>query len=240
MVEQFLRLREAGTGQGKDVTHIVIMGMGEPLLNLGELRRALAVIMDREGLGISKRRITVSTSGVIRGIRELADRGPHLRLALSLSSAREELRRDLIPRAGESPLPRIKEALAYYQERTGQRLTLEMVLLRGINTGAEEAAALRAFARGLEVVVNLIPWNPVAGLRFRGRALEEPAPGETAGFTRLLEREGLKVTRRFRKGRKIGGACGQLGGPARGEAPDPWSRAAPDRGGRVDTEKFPG
>jgi 23S rRNA (adenine2503-C2)-methyltransferase len=211
MVEQFLRLREAGAGYGKEVTHLVIMGMGEPLLNLGELRRALAVIMDREGLGLSKRRITVSTSGVVRGIRDLADQGPLLRLAFSLTSAREELRNALIPLGRDNPLSQVKEALACYQERAGQRLTLEMVLLKGINTGPEEAAAVRDFARGLDVVVNIIPWNPVAGLRFRGRDLEEPGPGETGRFTRLLEEGGLKVTRRFRKGRGVGGACGQLG-----------------------------
>jgi 23S rRNA (adenine2503-C2)-methyltransferase len=217
MVEQVLRLREAGTDRGKEVTHLVIMGMGEPLLNLEELRRALAVIMDREGMGISKRRITVSTSGVVRGIRDIADRGPPLRLAFSLTSAREGLRNALIPLGRDNPLPQVKEALIHYQERAGQRLTLELVLLRGINTGAEEAAAVRDFARGLDVVVNLIPWNPVTGLRFRGRDLEEPAPGEIQRFTRLLEGEGLKVTRRFRKGRGVGGACGQLGSLPRGD-----------------------
>jgi 23S rRNA (adenine2503-C2)-methyltransferase len=207
MVEQLLRLREAGEGREPD--RIVIMGMGEPLLNLEELRRALAVIMDGEGLGISRRRITVSTSGLVRGIRELADRGPLPRLALSLTSAREELRKGLMP--GAEPLAQVKEALARYQEQSGQRLTLEAVLLGGINTGAEEAAAFGRFARGLDTVVNLIPWNPVEGLSFRGRALREPSAGEIQSFVRLLEGEGLKVTRRFRRGRGVGGACGQLG-----------------------------
>jgi 23S rRNA (adenine2503-C2)-methyltransferase len=211
MVEQFLRVRQAGVERGQEVSHIVVMGMGEPLLNLGELRRALAIIMDRQGLGLSRRRITVSTSGIAGGIRDLAEAGPPLRLAFSLTSAREELRNALIPIGRENPLPQVKEALARYQEKNGQRLTLEMVLLKGVNTGAEEAAAVRDFARGLDVVVNLIPWNPVAGLRFRGRPLEEPSPGETGLFARYLEQEGLRVTRRFRKGRGVGGACGQLG-----------------------------
>jgi 23S rRNA (adenine2503-C2)-methyltransferase len=209
MVEQFLHIREAGARLGKEVTHLVIMGMGEPLLNLGELRRAVGIITDPRGLGLSKRRITVSTSGIVEGIRELADSGPPLRLAFSLTSAREALRNALIPSG--APLPRIKEALGYYQEKTGQRITLEAVLLGGLNTGAEEAAAFRTFARGLDVVVNLIPWNPVGGLSFRGRGLREPAPSETEAFVRLLERGGLKTTCRFRRGRGVSGACGQLG-----------------------------
>ncbi|MDR2377051.1 MAG: 23S rRNA (adenine(2503)-C(2))-methyltransferase RlmN [Treponema sp.] len=211
MVEQFLHIRELGTEYGGEVSHLVIMGMGEPLLNLGELRRAAGIITDPRGLGISGRRITVSTSGIAGGIRELAESGPPLRLAFSLSSAREELRNALVPSGTGNPLKRIKEALGYYQEKTGQRITLEMVLLGGLNTGAEEAAAVRDFAQGLDVVVNLIPWNPVEGLRFRGRALQEPSPAEIEAFARFLRQGGLNVTRRFRRGRGVAGACGQLG-----------------------------
>ncbi|MDR2178047.1 MAG: 23S rRNA (adenine(2503)-C(2))-methyltransferase RlmN [Treponema sp.] len=211
MVEQFLHIREIGAEQGTEVTHLVVMGMGEPLLNLGELRRAAGIIMDPRGLGVSWRRITVSTSGIIAGIRKLADSGPPLRLAFSLTSAREELRNALIPSARDNPLKRIKDALVYYRQKTGRRITLEAVLLGGINTGAEEASAIRDFARGLDAVVNLIPWNPVEGLMFQGRALREPSPAETEAFIRLLRREGLKVTRRFRRGRGVSGACGQLG-----------------------------
>jgi 23S rRNA (adenine2503-C2)-methyltransferase len=206
-------LKESGAGENSNNTdnpdNIVIMGMGEPLLNLGELRRALAVIMDPGGLGFSGRRITVSTCGLSRGIRDLADLGPPIRLALSLTSAREGLRKALMP--GAEALPLLKKALLYYQEKTGLRLTLEAALLGGINTGAEEARAFRHFAQGLDAVVNLIPWNPVEGLRFRGEALREPSPAETEAFVRLLRDEGLKVTRRFRRGRGVRGACGQLG-----------------------------
>jgi 23S rRNA (adenine2503-C2)-methyltransferase len=232
IVEQFLHLREAGAEQGVEAGHLVIMGMGEPLLNLGELRRALGIITDSRGLGLSWRRITVSTSGVAGGIRELADSGPPARLAFSLTSAREELRNALIPGGGNNPLPRLKEDLCYYQKKTGQRITLEAVLLGGLNTGAEEAAAIRDFARGLDVLVNLIPWNPVKGLSFRGRALRTPSAAETEAFTRLLTREGLKVTRRFRRGRGVSGACGQLGRL-------PGTGAAPPRAARVDTEGLP-
>jgi 23S rRNA (adenine2503-C2)-methyltransferase len=211
MVEQFLHIREIGAERGGEVGHLVFMGMGEPLLNLEELRRAIGIITDPRGLGLSKRRITVSTSGIAGGIRALADQSPPPRLAFSLISAREELRNDLVPSGKTNPLTRIKEALAHYQDKTGQRITLELVLLGGVNTGAEEAAAIRNFARGLDVVVNLIPWNPVEGLGFRGRALREPSPAEVGALARLLERGGLNVTRRFRRGRGVSGACGQLG-----------------------------
>jgi 23S rRNA (adenine2503-C2)-methyltransferase len=211
MVEQFLQLKALAESMGTNISNIVIMGMGEPLLNLAELRRSLGVLCAGEGLGISRRRITVSTSGVIEGIRDLADNGPHIRLACSLTSARQELRNALMPIGISNPLPLLKDALRYYQQKSGQRLTLEAVLLGGVNTGAEDAAALTGFARGLDAVINLIPWNPVDGMAFAGLPLKEPARAELETFAALLEKGGLKVTRRYRKGRGVAGACGQLG-----------------------------
>lgn len=214
IVEQFLHLRREAAGpdgEGPELANVVFMGMGEPLLNLPELRRALGIITDPGGLGLSKRRITLSTAGIIRGIRDLADNGPEVRLAVSLTAADEALRRALMPVTAANPLPRLKEALASYQEKAGRRITLEAVLLGGINTRPRDAAALADFARGLDVAVNLIPWNPAEGLSFEGRPLREPAPAEAEAFSRELARRGLTVTRRLRKGLKISGACGQLG-----------------------------
>jgi 23S rRNA (adenine2503-C2)-methyltransferase len=202
---QFFRIRETAG----DISNIVFMGMGEPLLNLGELRRAAAVLTG--GLGFSLRRITVSTSGIAAGIRDLAEKGPRFRLALSLTTADEDLRSRLMPVTAANPLSVVKEALRLYQEQTGQRVTLEAVLLGGVNTRPKDAEALAEFARGLDVVVNLIPWNPVEGMLFEGRPLREPDAGEAVRLGSRLEKLGLKVTRRYRKGRRIGGACGQLG-----------------------------
>jgi 23S rRNA (adenine2503-C2)-methyltransferase len=115
-----------------------------------------------------------------------------------------------MPGVREFSLAEIKNALAAYQEKTGRRITLETVLLGGINTGSEDAAALRNFAKGLFAVINVIPWNPVDGLCFEGKALRVPSPSELESFIRNLE--GLNVTRRYRKGRGVLGACGQLGG----------------------------
>jgi 23S rRNA (adenine2503-C2)-methyltransferase len=207
IVEQFFHLRAAGG----DLANIVIMGMGEPLLNLPELRRALAVLTAPEGLGLSKRRITLSTCGIVGGIRDLEENGPELRLAVSLTTADEALRERLMPVSRTNPLHALREALGRYQRKWGHRITLEAVLLGGLNTRPRDAEALASFARGLDTVINLIPWNPVEGLLFEGRPLREPAAGETRAFAAALEKRGLKVTRRFRKGRRISGACGQLG-----------------------------
>jgi len=212
MVEQFLLLRDAAQDA---IANIVVMGMGEPLLNLTELRRALAVISGKEGLNFSRRRITVSTCGIIEGIRDLADgladNGPAVRLALSLTTADEDLRRRLMPITKSQPLGKVKEALMSFQDQGGGRITLEAVLLGGINTRDEDAAAIAQFARGLDAAVNLIPWNPVKGLEFEGRPLKQPPLAEIESFTRRLKALGLNVTRRYRRGRGIMGACGQLG-----------------------------
>jgi 23S rRNA (adenine2503-C2)-methyltransferase len=195
----------------KEISHIVIMGMGEPLLNLSELRKAIDFFTDKKGLNISKRRITVSTCGIAKGILDLANNGPDIRIAISLTTAREELRQRLMPSSRENPLPVLQEALLEYQKKMKRRITLEMVLLRGLNTGVSDAKAAREFARGLDTVINLIPWNPVEGLEFEGLPLCAPTQKEIGDYAAALEKEGLKVTMRMKKGRGISGACGQLG-----------------------------
>ena len=204
---QFLHLLK----REKDISHVVIMGMGEPLLNFDELKKALDFLMDKGGLNISKRRITLSTSGVVSGIYDLANNGPDLRLALSLTTARELLRLDLMPGSRENPLHKVKLALLEYQNKRKRRITLEMVLLAGLNTGPSDVKAAVEFAKGLNVVYNIIQWNPVDGLQFDGFPLKTPEPKEAAEFAAALEKEGLKTTMRIEKGKNICGACGQLG-----------------------------
>ena len=214
IVEQFLQLSKLAAPESPEprpVSNIVVMGMGEPLLNLTELRRALEVITCKKGIGFSKRRITVSTCGIVQGIADLADNGPAVRLALSLTTADEDLRQRLMPITASHPLNKVKDALLYFQERGGGRVTLEAVLLGGVNTRSEDARSIANFAEGLDAVVNLIPWNPVKGLEFEGKALCSPSQAEIETFTLELEKLGLNVTRRFRRGRGIMGACGQLG-----------------------------
>ena len=219
IVEQFLLLRKIaqenagppGEAPGRPIANIVVMGMGEPLLNLAELRRALNVITSPGGMDFSRRRITVSTCGIAGGIIDLADNGPAVRLALSLTSADESLRRRLMPLTKSHSLADVKEACAYFQKRTGGRITLEVVLLGGINTSREDAAGIAQFAGNIDAVVNLIPWNPVPGLAFEGMPLHSPSAEEVKVFKGYLESLGMNVTCRFRRGRGVMGACGQLG-----------------------------
>jgi 23S rRNA (adenine2503-C2)-methyltransferase len=208
IVEQFLRLR---TFSSHPIANIVVMGMGEPLLNLTELRRALSVICCKEGMNFSRRRITISTCGISQGIIDLAENGPAVRLALSLTTGDEKLRQRLMPITESQSLEKVKKALRFFQSRSGGRITLEAVLLGGINTRNEDAVGIAQFAEDLDTVVNLIPWNPVKGLMFEGKPLREPTAVEVESFTQQLLTLGLKVTRRFRRGRGIMGACGQLG-----------------------------
>ncbi len=202
IVEQFLFLeQEAGP-----LNNIVFMGMGEPLMNLSAIRKSVDVLTHKKGRNLSSRRITLSTSGVIKGIYDLADNGPLLRLAVSLTTADEDLRTELMPVNIKNPLPELKQAIKYYSEKTGKRVTLEAALLSEKNTGVESAKKMIDFAKDLDVNVNLIPWNPIETLPFK-----EPSVSEAKNFISILERANINVTLRTRRGRKIGGACGQLG-----------------------------
>lgn len=202
IVEQFLFLeKECGR-----LDNIVFMGMGEPMQNLSGIRKAIQILTDERGRNLSGRRITLSTSGIINGIYDLADNGPNIRLAVSLTTADEELRKSLMPVANGNPLSELRKAIAYYAEKTGKRVTLEAALLKDKNTGRESADRMIEFAKGINVNINLIPWNPVPGLNF-----EEPEQAEVRNFVRMLENANLNVTLRTKRGRKIGGACGQLG-----------------------------
>ena len=202
IVEEFLYLeKEAGT-----LDNIVFMGMGEPMQNLGAIRKAISILTDKNGRALSSRRITLSTSGVIQGIYDLANNGPQIRLAVSLTTADEELRSSIMPVNRGNPLPELKKAVSYYIEKTGKRVTLEAALLSGQNTGSESIKRMIDFASGMDVYINLIPWNPVPGLDFK-----TPSPEECNNFLKALQRAGLNVNMRVRRGTKIGGACGQLG-----------------------------
>ena len=202
ITEQFLHLEKHA---GK-LDNIVFMGMGEPMMNLASVRKAIAVLTDKDGRGLSARRITLSTSGVIKGIYDLADNGPLIRLAVSLTTADPALRTELMPIGRTNPLDNLRKAIDYYSKKTGRRVTLEAALLHDTNTSDESARNMIQFARGIDVHINLIPWNPVESLAFA-----EPTAAECKHFVQKLEQAGVNVTLRTRRGREIGGACGQLG-----------------------------
>src|SRR5574344_1265817 len=202
IVEQFLFLEQAAG----PLNNIVFMGMGEPMMNLPAIRQAVAVLTDKRGRNLSSRRITLSTCGVIKGIYDLADNGPQIRLAISLTTANQALRETLMPIAKTNSLPELKKAIQYYIEKTGKRCTLEAALIGKKNTKQSDAKEFIEFARDLDVHINLIPWNPVPELD-----LEEPSKNECDKFYKTLNDARLKVTFRTKRGEKIGGACGQLG-----------------------------
>ena len=202
IIEQFLFLeKECGK-----LDNIVFMGMGEPLLNIDAIRKAISILTDKRGRALSSRRITLSTCGIIKGIYDLADNGPLVRLAVSLTTADETLRNELMPIARENPLNELKKAIRYYTEKSGKRVTLEAALLAGKNTSEKSADNLIHFASNLNVNINVIAWNPVENLPF-----EKPSSNEVARFVSMLEKAALNVTVRKKRGQNIGGACGQLG-----------------------------
>ena len=203
IVEEFLYLEEAA---GK-LDNIVFMGMGEPMQNLSAIRKTIEILCHKDGRALSSKRITVSTCGIVKGIYDLADNDPALRLAVSLTTADEALRQQLMPvSTGDNSLEARRTAIDFYAKKTGKRVTLEAALLHDKNTSLQSAQNMIDFARGLDVNINLIPWNPVEKLPFT-----EPTQTEIRNFTEILEKAGLNVTLRTRRGRKIGGACGQLG-----------------------------
>ncbi|HEY9053200.1 MAG TPA: 23S rRNA (adenine(2503)-C(2))-methyltransferase RlmN, partial [Rectinemataceae bacterium] len=162
IMEQFYFLKE----RRGFISNVVFMGMGEPLLNLGAVRKAIALLADPNGLGMSLRKITISTSGIVPGIRQLAHDGPKVRLAVSLTTADEALRSELMPVNRSWGLDELKAALADYQMLTGERITLEAVILAGKNDSPEAAKAMAAWAKPLKVQINIIPWNQVPGLAY--------------------------------------------------------------------------
>lgn len=203
IIEQLLMLK-ASYG---DITHIVFMGMGEPLANREAVMKAAQLLHHPEAHNISYRRITLSTCGLADQIRTL-HQDPPIRLAVSLVTAREDLRNTLMPVNRRYPLRELRSSLLAYQRASGRRITLEYVLIRNCNDTPEDIAALAGFCKGLKVLVNVIPWNPVEGLSY-----QEPSPAGTEKFSAALEQLGITVSKRLRKGRGVNGACGQLAVP---------------------------
>jgi len=212
IIEQMLQLqRLLGTAGSERVSHVVVMGMGEPLLNLDSLLPALASAADRDGLGIGARRITISTVGLPEGIRRLARENCQYHLAVSLHAANDSLRNEIVPANRGFGIATILAAADDYFEQTGRRVTFEYVLISGVNDRPEHAGELVKLLRGRPALVNLIPYNPVPGLPYR-----TPSSSVTARFVETLTQGGLNVNIRHRKGDRIAAACGQLRRGSRG------------------------
>lgn len=190
---------------GEHVTHVVLMGMGEPFLNYDATLQAVRNLNDRRGFGLGARRITVSTAGVIPGIRRLAEEGVQVNLAVSLHAADDTLRAKLVPLGERWPIADVLSAADHYAAVTGRRVSYEYVLLRDVNDGRNHAHSLARLLRGRLAHVNLIPFNPAPGLPF-----ERPDPRRVDAFRQELVLRGVDATVRRSRGVEIQAGCGQL------------------------------
>ena len=190
---------------GERVSNVVVMGTGEPMDNFENLLTFIHILTEEHGLHISQRNITVSTCGIVPKMRELADKGLAITLALSLHATTDEKRRELMPVANTYHMDELMEACAYYFEKTGRRITFEYSLVAGVNDTPEDAVQLSALAGPLNCHVNLIPVNPIKERNYRQSGQEE-----ILAFKNKLEKNRINVTIRREMGRDIDGACGQL------------------------------
>lgn len=202
IVEQVLTIQR---DTGLKVTNIVFMGQGEPLLNLENVLKALEIF--NNDFQIGARRITISTSGIIPKIYELAELELQSTLAISLHSPIHEQRAKLMPIENKYPLNELKKALKYYIEKTGRRITIEYILIHEFNDTLEVAKKLAEFMKDLKCNVNLIPYNTVGESIYK-----KPNNNDIMKFKYIIEHSGKKVTVRLERGADIDAACGQLSG----------------------------
>jgi 23S rRNA (adenine2503-C2)-methyltransferase len=207
-----LRARE----DGARLTNVVFMGMGEPLLNLDRVLEAVSILNDPDGLGLGARHITVSTSGVVPGIRRLTALGPQFTLAISLHAARDALRDVLVPLNRRWPVAEVVAAARDHAKATGRRISYEVTMIGGVNDTPADADAIANLLRGDLAHVNLIPMNAVAHTPWQA----SPMPIIEA-FAARIEAAGIPTTIRRNRGQEIGAACGQLAAERAGEPPAP-------------------
>jgi 23S rRNA (adenine2503-C2)-methyltransferase len=192
---------------GAKITNIVFMGMGEPFLNWDNLKKALLILSDNKGMNFSLTRVTISTVGITPVIREIADAKYKFNLAISLNSAFDEKRSDLMPFNRKYTLKDIVSAVKYYNKVTEKEVTFEYILFNGINDSEEDAEELIKLLRQVDYMVNLIPYNSVEGKEFT-----KPEREKAIRFQTILIEAGKKAFIRREKGADIAAACGQLAG----------------------------
>jgi 23S rRNA (adenine2503-C2)-methyltransferase len=187
------------------LTNIVYMGMGEPLLNYQETLKSIEHITSEKGLGMSPKRITISTAGIAKMIKKLADDGVKCNLALSLHAPDDEKRNEIMPINEQNNLASLMDALSYFYQKTKNRISYEYVALHGVNLSQEDAKNLAKLCRRFPVKVNMIEYNTVEGLPFGRAAMEE-----ADAFAQILRKQDVMVTIRRSRGKDIDAACGQL------------------------------
>jgi 23S rRNA (adenine2503-C2)-methyltransferase len=205
IVEQAIDAARELRAEGRRLSHVVFMGMGEPLANYTAVLEAVRRISDPIGLGISARRITISTAGLVPKVQQLAAEGLPVTLAISLHAARDQLRDELVPVNRRYPLKDLIAAADGFAAGTRRRVSYEWVMLAGVNDTERDAEELVGLLRGRLAHVNLIPFNPVPDTPYR-----EPDARQVRHFAALLRGGGLNVTVRDTRGREGDAACGQL------------------------------
>ncbi len=190
---------------GEKISHVVVMGTGEPLDNYENLLKFLRMLTDENGQNLSMRNVTVSTCGIVPRIYDLAREKLSITLALSLHATTDERRREIMPIANTYTISECMAACRYYFEETGRRVTFEYSLIKGVNDSLRDAKELAALAGSISAHINLIPVNPV-----RERDYEQPDLSAVQAFRAKLEKHGINVSIRRVLGRDIDGACGQL------------------------------
>ncbi len=202
IVDQVYKIKATCPG----IHNIVYMGMGEPFDNLQEVMRSVQILNDPQGLHIGQRHMTLSTCGLPEGILQLADADLQVRLAVSLHGPDDAVRQELMPVARRYSIAEVLEAVTYYQHKTQRRVTFEYCLLQGINDAPQQAQALIRRLQSLHAHVNLIEFNAYPGCPYQG-----PERAVLQGFAQILRQAGIETVIRYRRGREINAACGQLG-----------------------------
>ena len=190
---------------GTHLTNIVYMGMGEPLINYDNVLKSIEIITSTEGMAMSPSRITISTVGIPKMIKKLADDETKFKLALSLHSANDKLRSSLIPTNDNHPTKQLIEALKYYHAKTNRRISIEYILFNDINDSEKDAQELAIFCRNFPVKINIIEYNNVEDSEFQSSTKEK-----TEEFVKFLESKNIIVNVRKSRGKDIDAACGQL------------------------------
>ena len=198
----------------RPLSNIVFMGMGEPLMNYTNVCKAIDKITTKEGLGMSPKRITLSTSGIPKLIRKMADDKVQFNLAVSLHSAIQETRQRIMPFAEKFPLETLLESLDYWYKHTARKITLEYVVWKGINDNLEHIRALIAFCKKIPSKVNIIEYNSIGDNRF-----EQAAPKAIDQYMEYLTASHITTTVRRSRGKDIDAACGQLANKNQGNQP---------------------
>lgn len=207
IVGQYLQLQQLSD---RRISHIVFMGMGEPLLNLPNVLKALQIF--KEEIGLSYRHITISTVGLVPQIKQLAEAKLPIHLALSLHSPLDETRDRLMPVNQKWPVAEVMQTMRNYQKATGRKVTLEYLLIKDVTDTPDQAVELARLVKGWPTLVNLIPFNWVD----TEQGFARPTRESVRKFRGILERQGVNVSERQERGHEIAAACGQLAGQHKG------------------------